>query len=110
VGTHSDIKADKAAIIVGNIYHPHLSMGFSNGQVGLLLRKSRGILNVLRKSLLGSFPQGRREIWQGGGYKHLLKASIAMFLKICESRNLLDTNASFCIGCRRSSRFNEERP
>jgi hypothetical protein len=36
-------------------------MGFSNGQGGQLLRKSRGILTVLRISLLGSSPQGRRE-------------------------------------------------
>jgi hypothetical protein len=62
MGTHSDIKVDKAAIIVGSIYHPHLSMGFSNGQVGQLLRKSREILTALQISLLGSFPRGRREI------------------------------------------------
>jgi hypothetical protein len=37
-------------------------MGFSKGQAGQLLRKSRGILTVLRISLLGSFPQGRRDI------------------------------------------------
>jgi|SRR5215470_340249 len=59
--THSNIKADRAATIKRRIYPPHLSMGFSNGQAGQLLRKSRGILIVLQISLPGSFPQGRRE-------------------------------------------------
>jgi hypothetical protein len=60
-GAQSNIKADKAATIKRRIYHPHLSMGFSNCQIDQLLRKSRGILTVLQISLPGSFPQGRRE-------------------------------------------------
>jgi hypothetical protein len=59
--THSNIKADRAAITKRCIYPPHQSMRFSNGQAGKLLRKSRGILTVLQFSLPGSFPQGRRE-------------------------------------------------
>src|SRR5262245_52599386 len=61
MGVHSNIKADRAAITRRRIYPPHLSIGFSNGHAGQLLRKSRGILTVLQLSLLGSFPQGRRE-------------------------------------------------
>jgi len=58
---HNNIKADKAATIKRRINPPRLSMGFSNGQVGQLLRKSRGITTVLQISLPGSFPRGRRE-------------------------------------------------
>jgi hypothetical protein len=56
--THSNIKADKAATIKRRIYPPHLYMRFSNGQVGHLLRKSRGILTVLQISSPGNFPKG----------------------------------------------------
>jgi hypothetical protein len=44
--THSNIKADKAAITKRPIYPPHIS---------------RGILIVLEISLFESSPQGRRE-------------------------------------------------
>jgi hypothetical protein len=60
--THSNIKVDKAAITKRRINPPHISMGFSNGQVGLLLRKSRGITTVLQISLPGSFPRGGGKI------------------------------------------------
>src|SRR5262249_49435659 len=61
MGVHSNIKADRAAIIIGSIYPPHLSIGISNGQMGQLLRKSRGIFTVLQISLFENFPQGWRE-------------------------------------------------
>src|SRR5262245_48392430 len=61
MGTHSSIKADKAATIKRRIYPPNLSVGCSNGQIGQLSRKSWGISIVLQISSLGSFLQGRRE-------------------------------------------------
>jgi hypothetical protein len=90
VGTHSNIKADKAAIIVGNIYHPHLCMGFSNGQAGQLLRKSRGISTVLRISLLGSFTRGRREAIARLRIQTAAEGVNGFILQVCDSRNPLD--------------------
>jgi hypothetical protein len=58
---YNNIKADKAATLKRRINPPRLSMGFSNGQVGQLLRKSWGITIVLQISLPGSLPWGRRE-------------------------------------------------
>jgi len=48
-GTHSNIEADRAAITRRRIYPPHLSMGFSNGQAGQLLRKSIGDFDCVTK-------------------------------------------------------------
>jgi hypothetical protein len=58
---HNNIQADKAATIKRRINHPHLFMGFLNGQEDQLLRKSGGITTLLQISLPGSFPRGRRE-------------------------------------------------
>jgi hypothetical protein len=105
-----NIKADKAAITKRRIYPPHLSLGFSNGQVGQLLRKSRGMLTVCRFRCFGALPQGWREAIARVRIQTAAEGVNGFALHVCESRNLLDTNAYFCIGCRRSSRFNEERP
>jgi hypothetical protein len=48
---YNNIKVDMAATIKRRINPPRLSMGFSNGRVGQLLRKSRGITTVLQISL-----------------------------------------------------------
>jgi len=58
---YNNIKVDMAATIKRRINPPRLSMGFSNGRVGQLLRKSRGITTVLQISLPWSLPRGRRE-------------------------------------------------
>jgi hypothetical protein len=58
---HNNVKADKAATIKRRINPPRLSMGFSNGQGGQLLGKSKEITTVLQISLPGNFPRGRRE-------------------------------------------------
>jgi hypothetical protein len=55
---NNNIKADNEATIKRRINPPHLSMGFSNGQVGQLLRKSKGDYDCVANIVAWKFPTG----------------------------------------------------
>jgi hypothetical protein len=62
---HNNIKADKAATIKWRINPPHLSLGFSNGQVGQLLRKSMGDYDCVANIVAWKFPTGPTRKYSG---------------------------------------------
>ena len=62
---HNNIKAEKAATIKLRINPPHLSMGFPNGQVGQLLRKSMGDYDCVANIVAWKFPMGSTGKYSG---------------------------------------------
>jgi hypothetical protein len=68
MGVHTNIKADMAVIIIRSIHPPHLSIGFSNGQAGQLLRKSMGDFDCVTNIAAWKFPTGPAGNIEGHGH------------------------------------------
>jgi hypothetical protein len=58
VGTHSNIKADKAAIIVGSIYHPHLCNRVFKWPGRPITEEVKGDFDCVANLVAWKFPAG----------------------------------------------------
>ena len=90
MGTHSSIKADKAAIIVGNIYHPHLYYGVFKWPGRPIMEEIKGDFECVTNISAQKFPAGEAGNIAWRRIQTAAKGVNDFILQVCDPRNLLD--------------------